>query len=176
MKHWYTNAIVLSSLLVFNMIIYSIVMFAIVTIRKDTTIRCWEVNKVHISNLISYQAMPSVVSVNVRQSIPLSYSSKGTTRAHKRGSVRQKQARRAGTSNYIQQYPWDVIIGIDTNIEVIVVSLTTWEAHHSPRAKPEGCGELPRSLMRQQWPKLRYQFLFYHDETKLMMNKQILSI
>ena len=25
-------------------------------------------------------------------------------------------------------------IGIDTNIEVIVVSLTTWEAHHSPRA------------------------------------------
>ena len=109
MKHWYTNAIVLSSLLVFNMIIYSIVMFAIVTIRKDTTIRRWEVNKVHISNLISYQAMPSVVSVNVRQSVPLSYSSKGTTRAHKRGSVRQKQARRAGTSNYIQQYPWDVI-------------------------------------------------------------------
>ena len=66
-------------------------------------------------------------------------------------------------------------IGIDTNIEVIVVSLTTWEAHHSRRAKPGGCGELPRSLMRQQWPKLRYQFLFYHDETKLMMNKQILS-
>ena len=31
---------------------------------------------------------------------------------------------------------WD--IGIDTNIEVIVVSLTTWEAHHSQRAKPEG--------------------------------------
>ena len=69
-----------------------------------------------------------------------------------------------------------LIIGIDTNIEVVVVSLTTWEAHHSPRAKPEGCGELPRSLMGQQWPKLRYQFLFYHDETKLMMNKQILSI
>ena len=68
------------------------------------------------------------------------------------------------------------IIGIDTNIEVIVVSLTTWEAHHSPRAKPEGCGELPMSLMRQQWPKLRYQFLLYHDETKLMLNKQILSI
>ena len=67
-------------------------------------------------------------------------------------------------------------IGIDTNIEVIVVSFTTWEAHHSLRAKPEGCGELSRSLMRQQWPKLRYQFLFYHDETKLMMNKQILLI
>ena len=61
------------------------------------------------------------------------------------------------------------VIGIDTNIEVIVVSLTTWEAHHSPRAK--GCGELPRSLMRQQWPQYWYQFLFYHDETKLMMNK-----
>ena len=68
------------------------------------------------------------------------------------------------------------VIGIDTNIEVIVVSLTTWEAHHSPRAKPEVCGEPPRSLMRHQWPKLRYQFLFYHDATKLMMNKQILSI
>ena len=42
--------------------------------------------------------------------------------------------------------------------------------------QPSGCGELPRSLMRQQWPKLRYHFLFYHDETKLVMNKQILSI
>ena len=40
-------------------------------------------------------------------------------------------------------------IGIDTNIEVIIVSLITWQAHHSPRA-------------------------FY--ETKSMMNKQILSI
>ena len=48
-------------------------------------------------------------------------------------------------------------IGMDTNIEVIVVSLTTWEAHHSPKAK---------------WG---YQFLFYHDETKLMMDKKILS-
>ena len=67
-------------------------------------------------------------------------------------------------------------IGIDTNIEVIVVSLMTWEAHHSPRAKPEGCGELPRLFMRQQWLKLKYQFLFYHDETKLMVNKQKLSI
>ena len=70
----------------------------------------------------------------------------------------------------------DAVIGIDTNIEVIVVSLTTWEAHHSPRANPEGFGELPRSLMRRQWPKLGYQFLFYHNENKLMMNKQILSI
>ena len=42
------------------------------------------------------------------------------------------------------------IIGIDTKIEVIVASPTTWEAHHSPRAKPEGCGELPRSLVTQQ--------------------------
>ena len=63
------------------------------------------------------------------------------------------------------------VIWIDTNIEVIAVSSTTREAHHSPRAKPEGCGELPRSLMRHQWPNLRYQFLFYHDETKLMINK-----
>ena len=57
-------------------------------------------------------------------------------------------------------------IGMDTNIEVIVVSLTTWEAHHS-------CDEHPRSLMKQQWPKLGYQFLFYRDEPNLMMNKQI---
>ena len=35
----------------------------------------------------------------------------------------------------------------------------TWEAHHSPRASPSGCGELPRSLMRQQWPQYWYQFL-----------------
>ena len=27
-------------------------------------------------------------------------------------------------------------IGIDTNIVVIVVSLTTWEAHHKPRVRP----------------------------------------
>ena len=65
-----------------------------------------------------------------------------------------------------------LIIGIDTKIEVIVASPTTWEAHHSPRAKPEGCGELPRSLVTQQWPKWRYQFLFYHDETKSITNKQ----
>ena len=63
-------------------------------------------------------------------------------------------------------------IGIDTKIEVIVASPTTWEAHHSPRAKPEDCGELPRSLVTQQWPKSRYQFLFYHDETKSVTNKQ----
>ena len=49
---------------------------------------------------------------------------------------------------YLKSSNYD--IGIDTNIEVIVVSLTTWEAHHSPREKPEGCGELPRSLMKQQ--------------------------
>ena len=65
-----------------------------------------------------------------------------------------------------------LIIGIDTKIEVIVASPTTWEAHHSPRAKPEGCGELPRLLVTQQWPKWRYQFLFYHDETKSITNKQ----
>ena len=68
------------------------------------------------------------------------------------------------------------VIGIDTNTEVIVVSLKTWEAHHSPRASPSGCGELPRSLLRQQWPKLRYQFLFYHDETTLMMNNSIMML
>ena len=34
------------------------------------------------------------------------------------------------------------------------------------RAKLEGCGELPRSLVTPQWPKSRYQFLFYHDASK----------
>ena len=57
-------------------------------------------------------------------------------------------------------------IGIDTKIEVIVVSPTTWEAHHCPRAKLEGCGELPGSLVIPQWPKSRYQFLSYHDASK----------
>ena len=33
-----------------------------------------------------------------------------------------------------------LVIEIDTNIEVIVVSLTSWEAYPSPRAKPEACG------------------------------------
>ena len=65
------------------------------------------------------------------------------------------------------------IIGIDTKIEVIVVSPTTWEAHHSPRAKPEGCGELPRSLVTPQWPKSRYQFRFYHDAPKHIKFMQI---
>ena len=40
------------------------------------------------------------------------------------------------------------IIGIDTKIEVIVVS------------------PIPRSLVTPQWPKSRYQFLFYHDASK----------
>ena len=65
------------------------------------------------------------------------------------------------------------VIGIDTKIEVIVVSPTTWEAHHSPRAKPEGCGELPRSLVTPQWPKSRYQFRFYHDAPKYIKFMQI---
>ena len=56
-------------------------------------------------------------------------------------------------------------IGIDTKIWVIVLSPTTWRAHHSPRAKPEVCGELPRSLVTPQWPK-SYQFIFYHDASK----------
>ena len=66
-----------------------------------------------------------------------------------------------------------MVIGIDTKIEVIVVSPTTWEAYHSPRAKPEGCGELPRSLVTPQWPKSRYQFRFYHDAPKYIKFMQI---
>ena len=74
-------------------------------------------------------------------------------------------------------------IGIDTKIEVIVLSPTTWEAHHSPRApweahhspraSPKGCGELPRSLVTPQWPKSKYQFLFYHDDSKHIKSMQI---
>ena len=67
-----------------------------------------------------------------------------------------------------------LVIGIDPKIEVIVVSPTTCEAHHSPRAKPEGCGELPRSLVTQKWPKSRDQFLFYHDASKHIKFLQIL--
>ena len=66
-----------------------------------------------------------------------------------------------------------LVIGIDTKIEVIVVSPTTWEAHHSPRAKPECCGELPRSLVTPQWPKSRYQFRLYHDAPKYIKFMQI---
>ena len=65
------------------------------------------------------------------------------------------------------------VIGIDTKILVIVVSPTTWQAHHNPRAKPEGCGELPRTLVTPQWPKSRYQFLFYHDASKHIKSVQI---
>ena len=50
-------------------------------------------------------------------------------------------------------------IEIDTSILVIVVSPTTWEAHHSPRASPSGCGDLPRSLVPPHWPQSWYQFL-----------------
>ena len=64
-------------------------------------------------------------------------------------------------------------IGIDTKIEVIVVSPTTWEAHHSPRVKPSGCGELPRSLVTPQWPQSSYQFPFYHDASKYIKSQQI---
>ena len=74
---------------------------------------------------------------------------------------------------YVLENGSSVAIGIDTSISVIMVSPTTWEAHHSPRAKPEGCGELPRSLVTPQWLKSRYQFLFYHDASKHIKSVQI---
>ena len=40
----------------------------------------------------------------------------------------------------------------DTNTTLPL--LMTWEAHHSSWASPSGCGELPRSLMKQQWPPI----------------------
>ena len=39
--------------------------------------------------------------------------------------------------------------------------------------QPSGCGELPRSLVTPQWPKLRYRFLFYHDASKHIKSMQI---
>ena len=42
------------------------------------------------------------------------------------------------------------VIGIDTNIEVIV-SLTTWEAHHSPRANDLGSSTQPEGEARGLW-------------------------
>ena len=54
-----------------------------------------------------------------------------------------------------------------------MVSPTTWKAHHSPKAKPEGCGEIPRSLVTPQCPKSRYQFLFYHDASMRIKSMQI---
>ena len=73
---------------------------------------------------------------------------------------------------------WDKInqhrlYGLDNNY---IYTMYFFVTYYSNWYQYWGCGELPRSLMRQQWPKLRYQFLFYPDETKLMMNKQILSI
>ena len=65
--------------------------------------------------------------------------------------------------------PW-FTVGIDTKIEVIVVSPTTWETHHSWRVKPDHCGELPRS---PRWLKSRYQFLFYRDASKHIKFMQI---
>ena len=66
-------------------------------------------------------------------------------------------------SLYLYQLLW--VIGINTSISVIVVSLTTWEAHYSPWVI---------RVMRPQWLEMRYQFIFYYYETKLMVNKQIL--
>ena len=65
------------------------------------------------------------------------------------------------------------VIGIDTKLEVIVVSPTAWEAYHNPRSKPSGCGQPFRSLVTPQWPKSRYQFIFYHDASKHIKSMQI---
>ena len=49
---------------------------------------------------------------------------------------KQETTRRWNTRSNPMFFPCVLsVIGIDTNIEVIVVSLTTWEADHSPRAR-----------------------------------------
>ena len=65
-------------------------------------------------------------------------------------------------------------IKIDTLISVIVVSPTTWEAHHSPRASPSGCGELPRSLVTR--PRAVVSFpgrWWHHNDLNLGINSYI---
>ena len=37
----------------------------------------------------------------------------------------------------------------------------------------QGCDEIHRSLLRSQWLKSRYHFLFYHDSLNLFENKKI---
>ena len=37
------------------------------------------------------------------------------------------------------------------------------------------CGDIWESVVSQPWPKMRYQFLFYHGTTKLTLNKESLS-
>ena len=74
---------------------------------------------------------------------------------------------RAPHSKWVASLVKGIGIGIGTNVGVIVAWLTTWEAHHSPRAKPAGCGELHSSLFGSQWPKLRYQVLFYYGKTNV---------
>ena len=69
-------------------------------------------------------------------------------------------------------FPFPPIALFITGIDTILRSLLS---HYGP-GKHEGCGELPRSLMRQQWPELRYQFLFCYDRTKLIMIKKILPM
>ena len=44
-----------------------------------------------------------------------------------------------------------LVIGIDTDIEVIVVSLTTWVAHHSPRVNDLGSSPQPKREARGLW-------------------------
>ena len=52
------------------------------------------------------------------------------------------------------------------------------EKPQTPKPQPRhlGCGDIWESMMSQPWPKMRYQFLFYHGTTELTLNQAMLSI
>ena len=58
-----------------------------------------------------------------------------------------------GYSMYCRSYSFvgTLNIGIDANIEVIVVPLKTWEAHHSPRANETTMTEIEVSISILSW-------------------------
>ena len=56
-----------------------------------------------------------------------------------------------------------MFIGNDTKIEDIVVSPGNL---YTARGEAEGCGEIPRPLLKSQWPKSRYQFSLFRDNTQ----------
>ena len=52
----------------------------------------------------------------------------------------------------------------------------TTDCKTSPQPKHLSCGDIWKFVMSQQWPKMRYQFLYYHGTTKLTLNKRCFRI
>ena len=52
----------------------------------------------------------------------------------------------------------------------------TTDSQMSPQPRrSRGCGDIWESVVSQPWPKMRYQFLFYHGTTKLPSRYESLS-